>query len=54
MLDFDDRDPALNLKTAMRLLREKSLLNRGDAIVSVTEVLAHGQLVDTVQMHRVE
>ena len=54
MLDFDDRDPAGNLKAAMRLLREQNLLTHGDAIVSVTEVLAHGQLVDTVQMHRVE
>ena len=54
MLDFDDSDPALNLKAAMRLLREQDLLKHGNAIVSVTEVLAHGQLVDTVQMHRVE
>jgi len=54
MLDFDDSDPAVNLKAAMQLLREKDLLKHGDAIVSVTQVLAHGKLVDTVQMHRVE
>lgn len=54
MLDFDDSDPALTFKAAMQLLREQNLLKHGDAIVSVTQVLAHGQLVDTVQMHRVE
>ena len=54
MIDFDDIDPAHNLKTAMRLLHDQELLKHGDAIVSVTQVLAHGQLVDTVQMHRVE
>lgn len=54
MLDFDDSDPAVNFKAAMQLLREQDLLKHGDAIVSVTQVLAHGKLVDTVQMHRVE
>ena len=54
MIDFNDIDPSLNLKAAMQLLREQELLKQGDAIVSVTQVLAHGQLVDTVQMHRVE
>jgi len=54
MIDFDDTDPANNFKAAMQLLREQDILKHGDAIVSVTQVLAHGQLVDTVQMHRVE
>ncbi len=54
MLDFDDSDPALNFNAAMQLLSEQDLLKHGDAIVSVTQVLAHGQPVDTVQMHRVE
>ena len=53
VIEFSD-DPEVTILRAQKVLREQSLLTRGDQVVVVTDVLARDKLINTVQMRAVE
>ncbi|MCJ8329363.1 MAG: pyruvate kinase [Lentisphaeria bacterium] len=54
LIDFDEADPSVNGETATRILKDKGLLESGDLIVVVTDLMVQGSMVETVQMREVK
>lgn len=52
-LPFDD-DPEVTIRSAMRLLIDKGWSHPGQPLVVITNVLADGKVIDTIQFRRVE
>ena len=54
LMEFDDNDPEQTIKNAFSIMLEKQWVKKGQQLVVITNVLAHGQLVDTVQLRYVD
>jgi pyruvate kinase len=53
LMDFSD-DPEQTIKDAFQVLQEREWVKKEQQLVVITNVLAHEQLVDTVQLRYVE
>jgi pyruvate kinase len=52
-IQFSD-DPETTILRAQRLLQEQELLQKGDQVVIISDVLARDKLINAVQMRLVE
>jgi pyruvate kinase len=52
-LQLDESNPMENVDCAIEFLMSKGLLSSGDEVVSVTEVVYNGKIVDSIQMEAV-
>ena len=53
MMDFSD-DPELTIQNAIEKLKEESWVEIGDQLVTVTNVLASGKIVESIQLREVD
>ncbi len=53
LMDFS-QDPEITIQEAIKRLKEKELVENGDQIVTVTNVLADGKVVESIQLREVE
>ena len=52
-LELNESNPMANVDSAIEFLLGKGLLSSGDEVVSVTEVVHNGKVVDSIQMETV-
>jgi pyruvate kinase len=52
-MDLDHEDPEMTVKTAFQILKQESSIQPGEVMVLVTQVEAHGDYYDTVQLRKV-
>ena len=52
-MDLNEDDPMANVEAAIDFLKSRGILESGDNIVAVTEVVYNGKVVDTIQMEAV-
>ena len=50
---FSD-DPEVTIQNAIRKLKDESWVHLGDQLVTVTNVLAGGRVVESIQLREVE
>ena len=53
VIEFSD-DPEATILRAQKLLRERGMLNKGDQIVIISDILARDKLINAVQMRLVD
>ena len=53
LMDFSD-DPEITIQEAIKRLQKESRVEKGDQIVMVTNVLADGKVVESIQLREVE
>ena len=53
MMDFSD-DPEITIQNAIEKLKEESWVEIGDQLVTVTNVLASGKIVESIQLREVD
>ena len=54
LMKYDVTDPEQTIKDAFAVLLEKGWVRKGQQLVVITNVLAHNQLVDTVQLRHLD
>jgi len=53
LMDFSE-DPELTIQAAIKRLKEEGSVESGDHIVTVTNVLADGKVVESIQLREVD
>jgi hypothetical protein len=49
-----DKDPEKSVAAALKVLKEKGLIEKEDWVVTISHLISNGQPIDSVQMRRVE
>ena len=52
-MDFSE-DPEMTIQDAIKRLKEEGRVETGDQIVTVTNVLADGKVVESIQLREVD